>query len=350
MKKLFCFQLCCICLTAWMIVSCQVKRPDNVIPESQMEDLLYDYHMAQALGDDLPYTENYKRVLYTEAVFRKHSTTEAMFDSSLVWYTRNTDVLAKMYERVSNRLRTQRDEINHLIALRDKKPKTTAPGDSVDIWIGQQLNLLTGMPLSNRITFTIPTDSNFKKRDTLVWEVRYQFIEGKPDTAHAAIMAMQIVYENDSMISHTKRILDSGVQRIRLQSDTLGLIKEVNGFIHYPTEKSVRTLLVDRISLMRYHCTDTLSAAAKDSLQADSIQTQGKGSSGSETQVDSSKTKSQPRLRPEELNKRSNEIRQIKPEQLETEQHIQQEKLQMQRDRRMNRRQQVSGSASNKRN
>ena len=48
------------------------------------------------MGDNLPYNENYKKVLYTDAVFNKYGTTKAVFDSSMVWYTRNMEVLAKV--------------------------------------------------------------------------------------------------------------------------------------------------------------------------------------------------------------------------------------------------------------
>lgn len=340
MKRFFRFQLYCICLLVWVVVGCKVKRPNDVIPESQMEELLYDYHMAQALSENLPYNENYKKAIYTEAVFRKHHTTEAIFDSSIVWYTRNTELFSKIYEKVSKRLKVQQDGINHLIAIRDKKPKTTAPGDSIDVWASFRMALLTGMPLSDKLTFVLPADTNFKKRDTLLWEVRYQFLEGKPDTMHAAVMAMQIVYENDSIISRTKKVRTAGIEQIRLQSDTLGVIKEVRGFIYYPASKKPKTLLADKISLMRYHCTDTLSVAVRDSLRNDSI---------SKIKADSLKKKPttdsvilptpQQRLRPEELNKRSNEQHEAKPEQVETEKRIQQERLQIQQERRTNRRQ-----------
>lgn len=332
MKKLRSFQVCCLILTVWIQVGCQVKRPNTVLDESQMEELLYDYHMAQALTEDLSYTENYKRALYMEAVFRKHGTTEADFDSSLVWYTRNTEELAKIYKKVSLRFKKQRDEINHLIALRDQKKKETSPGDSIDVWMEERLNLLTGMPLENRLTFAITSDSNFKKRDTLVWEVRYQFLESKRDSAHVAIMAMQILYENDSVISQVKRVTHSGKEQIRLYADTIGLFKEVRGFIYYATAKRPCALLTDQIRLMRYHCTDTLSAAAKDTLQADSLKRESSDSLRSGRERDSIQRKGQLRLRPDELNRPSDDKnRTIRPEQIETEQHIQQERLQNQR-------------------
>lgn len=340
MKKFFRFQLCCFCLLIGVMASCKVKRPNEVLPESKMEEVLYDYHMAQSLSENMSYSENYKKVIYTEAVFKKHGTTEAAFDSSLVWYTRNTELLAKIYERVTKRLKTEQESINHLIAVRDKKPKTSAPGDSIDMWIGLRMAQLTGVPLNNKLTFTLPADTNFHKRDTLLWEVRYHFLAGKPDTTRAAIMAMQIVYENDSMISRTKKIFRSGIERIRLQSDTLGMIKEVKGFIYYPEGKRWRTLLADQISLTRYHCTDTLSVAVRDSLQkSDSIKALKADSLKMKVNKDSiAKPTVQPRLKPKELNKRSDEVHPVKPEQRETEQRIQDERrLQQQQQRRRNR-------------
>ena len=54
MKSRFRFHLCCVCMLALAIVGCKVKRPDDVISESKMENLLYDYHLAKSMGDNLP--------------------------------------------------------------------------------------------------------------------------------------------------------------------------------------------------------------------------------------------------------------------------------------------------------
>jgi len=75
MKSRFRFHLCCVCMLALAIVGCKVKRPDDVISESKMENLLYDYHLAKSMGDNLPYSENYKKALYLDAVFKKYGTT-----------------------------------------------------------------------------------------------------------------------------------------------------------------------------------------------------------------------------------------------------------------------------------
>lgn len=80
----------------WTLFACQVKRPETVLSDKQMEDVLYDYHIAKALGEALSYNENYKRVLYVESVYKKYGITEAQFDSSMVWYARNPEVLSKI--------------------------------------------------------------------------------------------------------------------------------------------------------------------------------------------------------------------------------------------------------------
>ena len=54
MKSRFRFHLCCVCMLALAIAGCKVKRPDDVISESKMENLLYDYHLAKSMGDNRP--------------------------------------------------------------------------------------------------------------------------------------------------------------------------------------------------------------------------------------------------------------------------------------------------------
>lgn len=344
MRNNFRFLLCYSFILVFVLVGCKVKRPSDVITESQMEDLLYDYHVAKAMGDNLPYNENYKKALYIEAVFHKHGTTEAAFDSSMVWYTRNTELLSKIYERVNKRLKDQQNSINHLIALRDKKPQTSEPGDSINVWAWQQVARLTSAPLGNKFTFTLSSDSNFKKRDALLWEVRYRFLERIQDSASAAVMAMQIIYENDSTISDLRRIYQSGKQSIRLHSDSMRAIKEVKGFIYLPQAKDeTRTLLLDGIMLTRYHSNDSLSTSVNDSLHADSVKSKTVEMNQKLQVTDTIKMTSvqQERLNPEEMNRRRSNVRRtVKPEQLETEKNIQMEKRQLREERRVNQQQQ----------
>lgn len=335
MKTIFKFQLYGVFVLALILAGCKVRKPKGVISETKMENLLYDYHIAKAMGENLPYNENYKKALYIEAVFKKHGTTEAVFDSSMVWYTRHTELLSKIYEKVNVRLKTQRDQLNHLIALRDKKPQMSAPGDSIDVWAWQRTVLLNNIPLNNKYTFVLPSDTNFKKRDILQWEINYHFLDNKADSTNAAIMAMQIVYENDSVnTSQVKNVTTSGVHNIRLQSDTL-TIKEIRGFIYYPQNKTIQSIFTNGISLMRYHVKDSIPAVTKDSAQVDSIMPE----TPEKIKPDTMKVNTtHERSNPKDLNRPSESVKPVKPEQQKTEEHIRKEKQQLERQQRRQRR------------
>lgn len=258
-------------LLLFCLVACQVKRPNTVLTDKQMEDVLYDYHIAKALTENVSYGDSYKQVLIMESVYRKHGITSEEFDSSMVWFARYPDVLAKIYEKVTARLKAEKESIAGLVALRDNKPKESLPGDSVDVWIERQIHLLTQMPMSNKLIFAVPSDTNFKARDTLRWNVQYRFFGKQPDSTNAPLMALHIFYERyDTLLTAVQRLYGAGLKTLTLSADTLGAIKEIRGSIYYPPSAfSTGTLLLDSISLMRYHATDSLFTASVDTLLMD---------------------------------------------------------------------------------
>ena len=73
MNNKFRFHLCLVCIVVFAVAGCKVKRPSDVISESKMENLLYDYHVAKSMGDNLPYSENYKKALYINAEIRDYT-------------------------------------------------------------------------------------------------------------------------------------------------------------------------------------------------------------------------------------------------------------------------------------
>lgn len=256
-----------------LVSSCKVRKPSDVIPEATMEDLLYDYHIAKALGENLPYNENYKKALYLESVFDKYNVTEAEFDSSMVWYARNVDVLAKIYDRLNSRAKTKQNDFDRLIALRDKKPMISLPGDSIDVWAWKRIMRLRNTPLYKNYSFILPADTNFKQRDEFEWVARYNYMGNTPDSTLLAMMAMQIVFSNDSTVGAIKRINQSGFDTLRLAASMAKDIREVRGFLYYPNLDSISELLVDKISLMRYRSLDTISIDSLNikELSADSV-------------------------------------------------------------------------------
>jgi len=281
------------------VMACKVKRPDGVIAESQMEELLYDYHLARSMGENLPVSDNYKKALYIQSVFQKYDVTQAEFDSSMVWYTRHTDILAKIYEKINDRLKEEQASINHMVAIRDKKSPVSQPGDSVELWFMEQVSCLTNAQDNNKISFVIPADVNSQDRDALVWKASFFYPSKAGKAMPETYMAMQMIYRNDSVITSSRKITRSGEQEIRLQSDTLGALREVRGYIYFEGGKD-DYVLVHNISMKRYRVTGEI-AKPVEPIPTDSTRTVKSLPVSKDTLTPQEPVK---RMNPEELNRR----------------------------------------------
>ena len=260
-------------LLAVVMVACKVERPGYVLSDGVMEKVLYDYHIAKAMGENLDYNEQYKRTLYLNAVFKKHNITQAQFDTTMAWYARHPEVVNEVYDIVRERLMASRENYNHLVSLRDGKPTRSKAGDSIDVWIWDRIHMLSGMPLDNKLMFTLPSDDNYQASDTIKWTVGFNFLsEQLVDTTKRPVMAMQVAYAKDTIVSALCRIDSSQVAQLVLQADTLGDIKELRGFIYYPTNQPKQTLLIDSVSLMRYHQTNDSIPATTDDKKEEKIE------------------------------------------------------------------------------
>lgn len=244
--------------------SCGPQRPSNVLPPEKMKAFLYDFHIAKAFGDDADYSERYNRSIYVDDVYLKHGITKEQFDSSMSWYARNLSDLVKIYDSVRSAIDTNKVMIDELVALQYQVPLVTAPGDSVNIWPWYEIYRLTGTPLNNRVTFDLPVDSNFRVGDRFELNVHFNYeYENQLDSLSAAIMQMALYFNNDSSLIDTRTIYKSDLYQMSLQADSLGELKNIKGFIYLPPQVKEQRLLVDSISLYRYHMQQ------KDSLSQD---------------------------------------------------------------------------------
>lgn len=306
-RRLNKFLISGIIFSCLVLGACRRGAPKGIIKPVEMENVLYDFQVAQVMLNDLPYEEDYKKSLYTDYVFEKYQITQSEFDSSMVWYTRQAEELTKIYGKVSKRLKDRQSALNHQIAMRDRKPVMTAPGDTVDIWYANRLYCLTESPVSNKLEFTIPSDANFKACDAIVWKLRYIFFS-KDKKSQSAIMALSIRYDNDSVISIVKQISQSGLASIRLKSDSAYLIKEVKGFVFRGgINEPENNLLLDNISMVRYHeqSGDKIKKVERDSIgkQKGIDRKAFKIQDSIPQNIESAKMQSSVRLTPQEMNR-----------------------------------------------
>ncbi|WP_455672827.1 DUF4296 domain-containing protein [Phocaeicola sp.] len=255
-------------LGAALLVGCGKQVPKSVIQPGQMESILYDYHLSTSMSANISYSENYKKEALRQYVFQKHRITEAEFDSSMVWYTRHTAELARIYTNLGKRFREEKKAMSKLLAARENRPEISLPGDTVNIWYNKALYWLTDAPLTNKVSFAIPTDSNFKAKDAFLWSADYTFLS---DEQQRVTMGFNVLFDNDSVVGRVKEITGSGVQTLYIKTDSAYNIRSINGFI-YLSGDSVEApgVIVNNITLTRYHApvdtTALAQEAAKDSV------------------------------------------------------------------------------------
>lgn len=238
-----------------IFVSCDNggSRPKGILSRRAMEDVLYDYHLTKSFANSTVGSDNYKTSLYLQYIFDKHHTTEAVFDSTLVWYSSNPKEMERLYTNVTNRMKRDRDRLNVIIASRDNRTGGTLKGDSVDIWQGLRMYMLNGVPLNNKVVFSIENDRNFEEGDTVRLSARFRFPDGDNTFKNPPLLSLSVHYQNDSIIGLTDYVLQDGQKTVEISSDTLGKIKEVNAFFYIQEKDSARFMLIDRISMMRLH-------------------------------------------------------------------------------------------------
>lgn len=244
-------------LSSLLFVACEVKHPEDILPPERMEALLYDYHLIQAMSGDADV--DYKRKLYADYFFEKHGITKAYFDSSMVWYTRNPKHLYSIYESLEKRLA---DEVAMLSDEKDAVGTLIADdiagmsGDTVDLWHGMRVDLLSATPLKNRIVFSLDADSTYRAGDSIAFAADILFIAPKHRVvAQDAYMALVAEYADSSFASTGRALSAAGRHIMELPRNYDSDIKAVRGYIYYTDNDSLceARMLVGGLSLRRIH-------------------------------------------------------------------------------------------------
>ena len=151
-------------LSLLLLCSCE-QKPEGILSKGKMEEVLYDYHIAQYMASTLPYDDRYKSQLYIEAVFDKHGISEAQFDTSLVYYNRHTDQIRDIYDHVKHRLEDYDAKLQLESGSNEIRASFTLGGDTADIWSGHDVVFMPHLMPCRRLM----TSSAFCPRTN--WEI-----------------------------------------------------------------------------------------------------------------------------------------------------------------------------------
>ena len=227
-----------------LLLSCKPTVPSQFIQPDDMEDLLVDYHIAQAMvsqnsrrDDD----RNFNETLYFAAVLEKHGYTKAEFDTSLVYYYTRADRFSEMYKRVVKRLNENATSLGASEGELTRYSKLSLNSDTIDVWGGRLSAMLLPYPPYNRIDFEQKADTSFRKGDSFIFIVQNDFIY--QSGSHAAEACIVMKYDNDTVVSKAFSLSSSGMNQIRVPMLENRKVKDIRGYIYLSPEKEVSTTL-----------------------------------------------------------------------------------------------------------
>ena len=267
-RRAFHFSFFFFLFSLLLLVSCKVERPKEVLSPSKMEDVLYDYHLAQVMGSEMTGENTYKRGLYVDYVFQKHHVTRAQLDSSLVWYARNPKELSSIYEHLGTRMEREMNYLKQRQAQVSARGPQSVEGDSADLWYDNRHFILTPTSLDNYRSVSIPFDANFHKCDTIRWTFDALFIGQSVDPKRLAVASLIVRYANDSVLARDVVLKESAPVSITLQNSDSVNVKNITAGVYFQSETITDHLVVAQNRLLRYH-----KQALKDTAQVASATT-----------------------------------------------------------------------------
>lgn len=262
-------------LTLLLITACKPKVPEQYIQPDEMEDLLYDFHLAQAMAkEDRDGNMEFNKSKYFYAVLKKHGVTEADYDSSMVYYFSHLDRLQKVYKGVSERLSDEAKMLGAAVGEIGRYSQLSTSGDTANIWSDRTDLILMPFPTMNRYDFTVKVDTSFHKGDSFTFQfiTEYLWQGGMKD----AVVCIATKYEGDSIIQTSNHVSVSGLSQIRIPANNENKMKEMCGFIYLTSgsENDVnnrRMMFINQIQLIRFHNKETNETSNRN-IQADSLQ------------------------------------------------------------------------------
>ena len=268
----------------FLITSCKPGIPSDILTPEELEEVLYDYHLAQGLAESSSDSVSYRRYVYVQEVFRKHGITEAEFDSTMVWYSAHANYLNDIYKNLSLRYETEFKAMGATEGVSDNLNNLSAVGDTANIWTEQSFIVMQPNWLDGKFKFVIEADSNIHRGDAFLWRYNARLV-GDRNTGNEAYAALYIHFDNDSVAAVTRRIYNKSRMELRIETDTMLTVRSISGFIYYKRKENndkFELMMLDDMMLVRFHrhmspvvTTDTVKAdtlkVTRDTLKSKNV-------------------------------------------------------------------------------
>ena len=237
------------------MVSCKPSVPSEYIQPDDMEDLIYDYHVAQGIAMLQDGSQDYNRRLNFELVLKKHGLTQAQFDSSLVYYYTRADRFQEIYKHVQERLNNEAEKYGAAVSEGPIKAASLS-GDTADVWKGNRALMLLNDRPYHLYQFAQKADTAYRAGDSFMLSMSTTWLMQQGN--RQATVYLAITYANDSTVKQYSTVSSSGNTTLRIPY-CKERVKEIKGFVmcgmrpSTDDTNSLCVLFVNNIQLFRFH-------------------------------------------------------------------------------------------------
>ena len=276
-KNSFFIAIAFILTAVFTMSGCKPSVPSDIIQPGEMEDILYDYHLAQSIAQNNSSSSVIDTRVYKLTVLKKHAISESEFDSSMVYYMRHTERLQKIYESLADRFSKEAQEQG--ITVSQFGSSEGLMGDTTNIWTGTNAFVLNRYSPFNMEESSIQCDSSFHKGDAIILSFQSDFIF--QDGSRNGIAVLAITYGNDSVAQAVAHLSSTQRYTLQLSDDNKKGIKAIKCLFLLSSDTqsgeednitTLRMMIISDISLIRMH--RDLSKINAHKSSGDSIQQQ----------------------------------------------------------------------------
>jgi hypothetical protein len=212
-----------------------------------MKDVLVDMQLAEnIIAENVKsYTDSAHKAAIFESVFRKHRITQAIYDSSLVWYGRNLDVYMQVYDLALAEINTRINDLGDVQAA----PSSVTNQDSVNIWPRRNRLELYPQAVFNGVVFDVTPNQPYEAGSTFELQLRVWGLNNK--MRNYPEIRMTVDMSDTSSIADNVLRTD-GFSKIKIGTPKDKSAHRIYGYIRMDeAETDYARIYIDSISLIK---------------------------------------------------------------------------------------------------
>ncbi len=235
------------------------KTPKGVIPPSEMASLMADIHVGESVAETerRAFPSDSMRQVLKQSILARHGYDVAAFDSSLMYYGKNIDRYAELYNQVIDILQKRIDNVEEDAATAGAgSPRgadmaaydLSVDGDSVNVWALPTSFIFSQASPALNIPFSLNNDRFWEKGD--VYTLHGKLSGSGPEGLD---LFLAVEYMDGGVDYISLRAMGDGWKRVRLLTDTARMARYVYGTVGYPFDarRSASPASLDSIALIR---------------------------------------------------------------------------------------------------